>query len=133
MARVLVAYASGTGCGSDCAVDIAKEIMATPEIEVDAKPMQRVMSIEDYTAVYIGWVHPSYAGRHELERFLQRNADLVLDRPIWIVHRHARCNGNSSGSPMGMTRLVITPQETKGRRFDDAIPAARGAEDLVDA
>lgn len=135
MARVLVAYASGTGCGSDCAVDIAKEIGAVPDIEVDAKPLRRVVSVEPYNAVYVGWVHPSYEGRRELERFLQRNADLIADRPVWIVHLHPGCGQKSGRSPVKMTRLVITPQIRESGRFDHAIPAARGAEgrDLVEA
>ena len=124
MARVLVAYASGTGCDSACAVDIAKEIGDVPELEVDAKPMRRVNSIEPYKAVYVGWVHPSEAGQRDLERFLQRNADLVLDRPIWIVHHHPGCGQRSSRSPMKMTRLVLTPQ-TGRRHASGSVPAAR--------
>jgi menaquinone-dependent protoporphyrinogen IX oxidase len=130
MARVLVAYASGTGCDSACAVDIANEIGQVPEIEVDAKPMRRVNSIEAYTAVYVGWVHPSSAAQRELERFLQRNADLVLNRPVWIVHHHPGCAQRSSRYPMKMTRLVLSPQVARPRKA--AVPAARRSE-LVEA
>ena len=135
MARVLVAYTSGTGCGTGCAIDIAKEIGAVPDIEGDAKPLRRVMSVDQYSAVYVGWAEPSYEGRRELERFLRRNADLVVDRPVWIVHCHPNCGQHANRKPVKMTRLVITPQIRASGRFDHAIPAARAAEgrDFVDA
>jgi menaquinone-dependent protoporphyrinogen IX oxidase len=117
VARVLVAYASGTGCTSECAVDIAREIAGVPELEVDAKPMRRVNSIKPYTAVYVGWVHPSEVGRRELGRFLTRNAGLLHDRPVWIVHHHPDCAERSSRSPLKMTRLVISPQITRVREL----------------
>ena len=108
-ARVLVAYASGTGCDSACAVDIAKEIADVPELEVDIAPMSSVRSIRPYVATYVGWVHPSAAGRRELERFLNTNAALLPDRPVWIVHHHAGCSSSARNGAMRLTRLVFTP------------------------
>ncbi len=107
-ARVLVAYASGTGCDSACAIDIADEIADVPELEVDIQPLSRVRSLRPYVAMYVGWVHPSAAGRRELKRFLNSNAELLPDRPVWIVHHHSGCSNARSGS-MRLTRLVFTP------------------------
>jgi menaquinone-dependent protoporphyrinogen IX oxidase len=115
VARALVAYASGTGCDSACAADIANEIANVPELDVDVRPMGRVRSIEPYGAVYVGWAHPSEPGGRELERFLANNALLLRSRPVWIVHHHPGCSRRSSKWPMRMTRLSVTPQRREAR------------------
>ena len=131
MPRVLVAYASGTGCDSACAIDIAKEIADVPDLEVDARPMSRVASIEAYSAVYIGWVHPADAGRRELERFLSNNAMLLVGRAVWIVHRHPRCAHNADARPTKMTRLLVTPPAPGSKRPTFEVPSARKPEGLT--
>ncbi|WP_156869613.1 hypothetical protein [Sporichthya polymorpha] len=108
-ARVLVAYASGTGCDSACATDIANQIADVPDLEVDVKPLSRITSIAPYAATYIGWARPSSAGRVELERFLNANAELLRTRPVWIVHHHPDCPDGSPDRHLKMTRLVFTP------------------------
>ena len=123
--RVLVAYATKSGCGSDCAVDIAKEIATVPDLEVDVQPVGRVRSIEEYSAVYLGWGRPSTAGERELERFLNTNAALLPSRPIWIVHRHPSCGHDGRGGAMKLTRLVATPRRRTSRRAPAKVPAAR--------
>ena len=124
-ARVLVAYASSTGCNSNCAIDIAQEIAEVPDIDVDVQPMRRVPSLEPYSAAYVGWVHPSTAGERELNRFLAANAALLPARPIWIVHLHPGCAHDSGRGAIKMTRLVAhapaKPQPVP------VVPAARRA------
>lgn len=107
-ARVLVTYASSSGCDSDCAVDIADEIADVPEVEVDIQPLASVASIKPYVSVYLGWVTPSTAGTRELERFLNHNASLLPDRPVWVVHAHPRCGAEIGRGTTKMTRLVFT-------------------------
>lgn len=106
--RVLVAYATKSGCDSTCAVDIANEIALVPELEVDLRPLSGVGSIARYSAVYVGWGHPSDAGNRELERFLTTNAPLLPSRPIWIVHSHPGCGHGARRGDMKLTRLVAT-------------------------
>lgn len=125
MARVLVAYASGTGCDSQCAVDIAAEIADVPELEVDIQPMNRVRSIRPYVAMYVGWVHPSAAGRRELEKFLNANADLLPDRPVWIVHHHPGCASRSRSGATKLTRLVFTPPSKDIQPTENVPPGRR--------
>ncbi len=122
--RVLVAYATTSGCDSDCAIDIAKEIATVPDLDVDVQPMSRVRSIKDYTAVYVGWAEASTAGQRELERFLNTNAALLPSRPVWIVHRHPGCGHDGRGGAMKLTRLVATPRRRKPRAAAK-VPAAR--------
>lgn len=126
--RVLVAYATKSGCSSECAVDIAKEIATVPDLEVDVQPVSAVHSIEGYAAVYVGWVSPSTAGERELERFLNNNAALLPNRPVWIVHRHPGCGQDGRGA-MKLTRLVATPRRRKPRAASPApkVPPARQA------
>lgn len=107
--RVLVAYATKSGCDSACAVDIATEIASVPDLEVDLQPLSGVGSIAPYSAVYLGWGHPSTAGDRELQRFLSANAALLPSRPIWIVHTHPGCGHDARRGPMKLTRLVATP------------------------
>lgn len=125
--RVLVAYAAKSGCDSDCAIDIAKEIAAVPDLDVDVQPVGRVRSIEEYSAVYLGWGHPSTAGERELERFLNTNAALLPSRPVWIVHRHPGCGQDGRGGAMKLTRLVATPRRKEARGEPADVPAARPA------
>lgn len=120
--RVLVAYAIKSGCNSNCAVDIAKEIATVPELEVDVQPISGVGSISDYSAVYVGWGHPSEAGNRELERFLTANAGLLPSRPIWIVHSHPACDHDGRRGAMKLTRLVATPAAENG----EPVPARHG-------
>ncbi len=124
--RVLVAYTSQSGCDSECAVDIAKEIASVPDLEVDVQPVGRVRSLEEYAAVYVGWGHPSAAGERELERFLNANAALLPSRPVWIVHRHPACGQDGRGE-MKLTRLVATPRRPRTARPERKVPAARQA------
>lgn len=136
--RVLVAYATKSGCESSCAVDIAKEISASvSELEVDVQPISGVGSIAPYSAIYVGWGHPSKAGNAELERFLTANADLLPARPIWIVHTHPGCDHVARRGAMKLTRLVATPSARRsatvsevpvvpvGRKVGARVPAAR--------
>ena len=123
--RILVAYATHSGCDSECAVEIAKEIATVPDLDVDVQPLARVPSIEGYTAVYVGWGHPSTAGERELERFLNTNAPLLPSRPVWIVHRHAGCGPGDRRGPMKLTRLVATPRARAPRRKPAKVPPAR--------
>jgi menaquinone-dependent protoporphyrinogen IX oxidase len=109
--RVLVTYAASTGCDSNCAVDIAAEIAAVPDLDVDVQPMASVPSLEPYSSAYVGWVHPSSAGERELGRFLTSNAELLPSRPIWIVHLHPGCSHDSGRGPVKMTRLIATPKQ----------------------
>lgn len=124
-ARVLVAYASSTGCDSNCAIDIAREIAEVPDIDVDVQPMARVPSLEPYSAAYVGWVHPSRAGERELGRFLTSNAALLSSRPIWIVHLHPGCAHESGRGPVKMTRLIAHAPAKAA--LDPVVPAARRA------
>jgi hypothetical protein len=123
--RVLVAYATKSGCSSECAVDIAKEIATVPDLEVDVQPVSAVHSIEGYAAVYVGWVNPSTAGQRELERFLNNNAAFLPTRPVWIVHRHPGCGQDGRGA-MKLTRLVATPRHREPP-VPATVPAARPA------
>jgi menaquinone-dependent protoporphyrinogen IX oxidase len=107
--RVLVAYATSSGCDSNCAVDIANEIANVPELEVDVQPIGGVGSIDAYSAVYLGWGHPSVPGDREVQRFLSAHATLLPSRPVWIVHRHPGCVRDSQRGAMKLTRLVTTP------------------------
>lgn len=107
--RVLVAYATSTGCDSSCAVDIAKEIAGVPDLDVDVQPMAGVASLEFYAAAYVGWVHPSVAGERELHRFLTNNVALLAARPIWIVHLHPGCGHDSGRGAIKMTKLIAQP------------------------
>ena len=109
--RVLVTYATSTGCNSNCAADIAGEIAEVRDLDVDVQPMAGVPSLEPYAAAYVGWVHPSTAGERELGRFLANNAALLPSRPIWIVHMHPGCAHDSGRGAIKMTRLVASPRE----------------------
>lgn len=122
MTRVLVAYATKSGCSSECAVDIAKEIATVPDLEVDVQPVSSVRSIEGYAAVYVGWGNPSTAGQRELERFLNNNAALLPTRPVWIVHRHPACAQDGRRGAMKLTRLVATPRAADPRTRATAPP-----------
>lgn len=130
--RVLVAYATKSGCSSECAVDIAKEIATVPDLEVDVQPVSAVHSIEEYAAVYVGWNNPSTAGERELERFLNNNAALLPKRPVWIVHRHPGCGQDGRGA-MKLTRLVATPRRPRsgGGATAPGVPGARQAPTAV--
>ncbi len=123
--RILVAYATHSGCDSDCALEIAKEIATVPDLDVDVQPLARVRSIKGYTAVYVGWGHPSTAGQRELERFLNTNAGLLPSRPVWIVHRHPGCGPDDRRGPMKLTRLVATPRARRSRSEAAKVPSAR--------
>lgn len=123
--RVLVAYATKSGCGSDCAIDIANEIATVPDLDVDVQPIGRVRSIKEYTAVYLGWGHSSAAGERELERFLNTNAALLPSRAVWIVHRHPGCGRDGRSGALKLTRLVATPRRAKHRRPAATVPASR--------
>lgn len=123
--RVLVAYATKSGCGSDCAIDIAKEIAAVPDLDVDVQPVSRVRSIREYSAVYLGWGDSSEGGERELERFLNTNAALLPSRPVWIVHRHPGCGGDGRRGALKLTRLVATPRRASTRKAPAAVPATR--------
>ena len=122
--RVLVAYATKSGCSSECAVDIAKEIATVPDLEVDVQPVGQVRSIKEYAAVYVGWGNPSTAGEREIERFLNNNAALLPTRPVWIVHRHPGCGHDGRRGAMKLTRLVATPRYPTPRT-PATVPAAR--------
>ena len=122
MPRVLVAYATKSGCDSECAVEIAKEIAAVPDLDVDVQPVARVSSIGDYSAVYLAWGHPSTAGERELERFLNTNAALLPSRAVWIVHRHAGCGQDGRRGDMKLTRLVATPRGESRATGDSGPP-----------
>lgn len=126
MTRVLVAYATKSGCSAECAVDIAKEIATVPDLEVDVQPVSAVRSIEGYAAVYVGWGNPSTAGQREIERFLNNNAAWLPTRPVWIVHRHPGCGQDGRGA-MKLTRLVATPRRGTPSPAPAAprVPAAR--------
>ncbi len=110
--RVLVAYATKSGCDSSCAIDIATEIASVPELEVDIQPLSGVGSIGPYSAVYVGWGHPSTAGDRELRRFLTANASLLPSRSIWLVHGHPGCGHGARRGDLKLTRLVATPSAT---------------------
>ncbi len=123
--RVLVAYATSTGCDSNCALDIATEIAGVPDLEVDVQPMKGVGSLEPYSAVYVGWVHPSSAGERELSRFLNSNAALLPSRAIWIVHLHPGCGHDAGHGAIKMTRLVAHASANEPHGLSIPVPAAR--------
>ncbi|HUR73277.1 MAG TPA: hypothetical protein VMZ00_03330 [Sporichthya sp.] len=124
-ARVLVAYATSTGCDSNCAIDIAREIAEVPDLDVDVQPMKGVRSLEPYSAAYVGWVHPSTAGERELNRLLTGNAALLPSRPIWIVHLHPGCGHDSGRGAIKMTRLIAHPPADRPTEASEGVAAVQ--------
>lgn len=104
-ARVLVAYAASTGFTARHAADVAGEIADVGGLEVDVRPIAYVTSIEPYVAVYLGWVGNSRAGQREMTRFLDRNANLLADRRIWVVQRQPA--GDAGRRVVRLSRLLV--------------------------
>src|SRR5882757_5060951 len=92
-ARVLVAYAVSTGFTSRQAGAVASQIAEVSGLEVDVQPIGYVPSVEPYVAVFLGWSGHSRAGRRETLRFLSRNAALLPDRRVGVVHHQPGFEG----------------------------------------
>ncbi len=108
-ARVLVAYSASTGFSSRHGAEVASEIAAVGELEVDVQPIAYVATIEPYVAVYLGWSSHSRAGQREMTRFLNRNAALLAGRRIWVVQRQPGVDPatESGRGVMRLSRLLV--------------------------
>jgi hypothetical protein len=104
-ARVLVAYAASTGFTSRQAGAVASQIAEVSGLEVDVQPITYVPTVEPYVAIFLGWSGHSRAGRRETLRFLTRNAALLPDRRVWVVH-HQPGSGTGAG-PVRLSRLQL--------------------------
>ncbi len=97
-ARVLVAYAASTGFTSRQAGSVASQIAEVSGLEVDVQPITYVPTVEPYVAIFLGWSGHSRAGRRETLRFLSRNAALLPDRRVWVVHHQPGVDGSNRRS-----------------------------------
>jgi hypothetical protein len=110
-ARVLVAYAASTGFTSRQAGAVASQIAEVSGLDVDVQPISYVPTVEPYVAVFLGWSGHSRAGRRETLRFLSRNAALLPDRRIWVVHHQPGVDGTNrpqqGQGPVRLSRLLL--------------------------
>ncbi|HEX3828826.1 MAG TPA: hypothetical protein VHV82_16305 [Sporichthyaceae bacterium] len=104
-ARVLVAYAASTGFTSRQAGAVASQIAEVSGLDVDVQPISYVPTVEPYVAVFLGWSGHSRAGRRETLRFLSRNAALLPDRRVWVVHHQPGVDGSHRPQGQGPVRL----------------------------
>lgn len=81
--KVLVAYASKYGATTEIAERIG-QVLARAGLDVDVLPAEQAGSIERYRAVVLG--SGVYAGHwlKEAADFLQENAALLAQRPVWL-------------------------------------------------
>ncbi len=92
MGRILVAYASRTGCTRETAEIIAGTLRAKVAQEVDVRPVQEIGDLSSYSAVVVG-----SAGRHkrgwisEARHWLRDHEQALHARPVayfmtcWVV------------------------------------------------
>jgi hypothetical protein len=108
-ARVLVAYAASTGFTSRQAGAVASQIAEVSGLDVDVQPITYVPTVEPYVAVFLGWSGHSRAGRRETLRFLSRNAALLPNRRVWVVHHQPGVDGFSGQGqgPVRLSRLLL--------------------------
>jgi len=108
-ARVLVAYAASTGFTSRQAGAVASQIAEVSGLDVDVQPISYVPTVEPYVAVFLGWSGHSRAGRRETLRFLSRNAALLPDRRVWVVHHQPGVDGPNrpAQGPVRLSRLLL--------------------------
>jgi hypothetical protein len=105
-ARVLVAYATSTGFTARAAGLVGSQIAEVSGLEVDVQPINYVPSLEPYVAVFLGWSGHSRAGRRETLRFLSRNAALLADRRVWVVHNRPG-TGEAATGPFRLSRMLL--------------------------
>ncbi|WP_020658421.1 flavodoxin domain-containing protein [Amycolatopsis benzoatilytica] len=85
MITVLVAYAGKHGGTREIAEVVGEELRAE-EFEVDVCGAADVDGVEKYAAVVVGSALYYARWRPEAVRFLERNADALRERPVWLFH-----------------------------------------------
>jgi hypothetical protein len=90
---------------------VASQIAEVSGLDVDVQPISYVPTVEPYVAVFLGWSGHSRAGRRETLRFLSRNAALLPDRRVWVVHHQPGvddANRPQQGQgPVRLSRLLL--------------------------
>jgi menaquinone-dependent protoporphyrinogen oxidase len=87
---ILVAYASKHGMTAEIAEKIGKTLRQ-PGWQVDVMPVNRVKDPAKYKAFVLGSAIYIAMWRKEMITFLQRNENLLSERPVWVF----------SSGPMG--------------------------------
>lgn len=104
--KILVAYATKYGATAKLAQEIG-QTMCEAELQVDVLPVNQVKDLAQYKAIVLGSAVYIGLWRKEAAAFLNSNAKLLSELPVWIF----------SSGPTGVDDPMVL---TKGWRFPEA-------------
>ena len=117
MQKILVTYATNAGSTAKIAEAVAAEIVKT-HAEVDILPLEKVATLEGYSAVVLG--APMILGWHrDALAFLKRNQDSLSRVPValFITCMNLTQTGeaNVNGIPLFIDEKLARPPQKEGR------------------
>ncbi|GAA4524970.1 flavodoxin domain-containing protein [Amycolatopsis samaneae] len=130
MTAVLVAYAGKTG-GTREIAEVIAEVLRDHGLSVRVLDAAEVTAVQEYAAVVLGSALYFHRWRPEAVRLLERNAEALAGRPVWLFHS-GPCGPGAGTARVSLparvallaARIDAERTETFGGRLDPA--KARG-------
>lgn len=106
--KILVTYASRNGATGEIAEKIGA-VLRQADLVVDVLPVEGVHNLHPYRAVILGSAIYIGSWRKEAVKFLERYADSLAERPLWLFSS----GPTGEGDPAALVEGKILPDGLK--------------------